>query len=298
MNDLLDYFVSLDSLELYNSKIKLLPNKTEVRVFGSISPYLFETLDVEMMNGDYVVISENISDDEADYLIKDNKITKVKFEDHTLADLFVDTGVLSSALSNGEITIDSEGYYLIDGVKTGVLAPTNKDKILSTSDINSEGINMFADGDKIYMSKTLYDASSKKIVNVGYDSSIKIKIVFSDTSNMYYEMQLAAKLSDKLALFNGLTMADIKSMVYFKGFDDPINLYKNDLWSYFKALVQVEDDVAYYESLGYKVELISKNKSINPNGTIDHKPAVKGLEYTIKTTYNNVEEKYTFMKLI
>ncbi len=298
MNEVLDYFKSLDSNPFYKNKVKLIPSKEEIRIISSITPYLFEDLDIDLINGDYVLVSESISDVDADYIIKDGKVNKVNNHIYETGNCFINSGLKVDELVNGIITIE-DGIYLIDGKKTCVSVPFIKnDEYCNNDSLNKEGFSVTVFGDDVYLSKTFYDKKSKMICNEGYNSAVKIKIVFDMNTNFFYQMQLAAKLALKLVNFNGLSCDDVKSNLFFNGLVDPVNLHKNDLWYYFKALVQVEDDITYYKSLGYEVELETSNKYINKNGTIDKTPPVKGLDYTIKTYINGIDDSLSFLKLI
>ena len=274
-----------DTLEGHGSKFWADAVKNEIRKDNN-EPY--------KCSFQYVVGNEGIyhmiPDDEVAYHAGDG--TKVSYH-------LYDTNV--KAEGNGDIDISSDGYYVIDGTKTNIIAPTKEDgTILDKTYINDGGIRIIEEDGYFKIGETYFNSTYQKICNHGGNTnSIGIEISMAKGENIFYNMQQAAKLVVKLLKDNNLTMDDIKQHHYFSGKNCPMTFRENALWDYFFHLIEVEAIMDTYLSAGYKIELICDVSYVNKNGTIDKLPgAVRGIPYIIKVKINDEEYDNEFVKLI
>lgn len=265
---------------------------------------LKDTKDSYKCSFQYVVgndgIYHNIPDDEVAWHAGDS--TKVDFRE-------IPTGLIYDESMTGELTINKQFYYCIDGKATLVKAPMGE-KIVDgktvkfpphTSNINDQGIYISVNEDnEIVIGETYFNTGYEKIANRGgNNNSIGIEIVVAKGQNIYYNMQLAAKLVAQLLIDNNLGILDIKQHHFFSGKNCPQTIRMNGLWEHFLSLVEIDLQVREFINEGYKINLIIDSNIVNPNGTIDKLPAcMKGIKYTIQTEFNGEVEQYLFVKLI
>ena len=154
----------------------------------------------------------------------------------------IKTNVMVEAGETVEITIDKNGYYLINDKNTGLKAPTNNGTILKTSAINDVGIHYVAGDDGYYyLGKTYYNSTYQKISNRGgNNNSIGIETCVNQGSDLYMTWQKTANLVAKLLIENDLDTTRVKPHHFFSGKNCPQTMRDNKLWYHFMDLVEVE----------------------------------------------------------
>lgn len=239
-------------------------------------------------------IYHNIPDDEVAWHAGDS----TEF-DYNLYDANV-TGTSSSP----NITISSDGYYEIDGVKSVIKAPriykvkNNQvllDRLPLTSDINDQGILCKLIDGKYYIGETYFAQGYEKICNRGgNNNSIGIESCINEGTDIFFTFQRVAKLVAHLMKQNDLTINDIKQHHYYSGKNCPQTLRMNGLWDYFLNLVKVERTVLDFIDEGYQISLIPSDESILNNGRIVLSSKAKQVQYKIQTVFNGKIEEETF----
>ena len=242
--------------------------------------------------------------------IPDNEIAYHAGDGHTEASIFglIPSGVYTTELINKKpkIEIDEEGYYLINGVKSTIKAPTNDDgEILTTKDINDLGIyselqqveseeNRF----EYYLGRTWYNPVYSKIGNYGGNlNSIGIESCVNKETDVYYTWQKLAKLVARLMEDNNFTIDAVVQHHYFSGKNCPETMRTAGLWEYFKTIVSSEYQMIQYQKMGYTFEFKSENELVNDKGRII-KPVAEetALKYTITVKDkdgNSLEKSFT-----
>ena len=198
------------------------------------------------------------------------------------------------------VSISSDGYYTIDGIKSLILAPRaykkNRngevviDRLCNDSDFNSQGILCKLIDGKYYIGETYFSSGYEKIANRGgNNNSIGIESCINEGSDIHLTWQRTAKLVSHLLEDNNLTMDDIRQHHYFSGKNCPQTMRMNGLWDYFLELVKVECDVLKFLDKGYKIELIPLSDNILPNGRITR--LEKDMKFIIRTTLGDKQEE-------
>ena len=227
--------------------------------------------------------------------IPDNEIAYHAGDGHTEASIFglIPSGVYTTELINKKpkIEIDEEGYYLINGVKSTIKAPTNDEgEILTTKDINDLGIYselQQVEGEEnkyeYYLGRTWYNPVYSKIGNYGGNlNSIGIESCVNKETDVYYTWQKLAKLVARLMEDNNFTIDAVVQHHYFSGKNCPETMRTAGLWDYFKTIVSSEYQMIQYLNKGYTVEFKSENELVNDKGRIIRPVAEETtLEYTI-----------------
>lgn len=218
-------------------------------------------------------IYHNIPDNEIAYHAGDS--TKFDYK-------LYDTSVKGS--TNGNVTIESDGYYYINGKKTKIIAPTLDKKMMKTEDINDMGVLCKLIDGTYYIGETYVNSTYHKVANRGGNNNgIGIEISVSEKSDILRNFQLASKLCAFLLDVYNLSVYDIKQHHYFSGKDCPMTLRNNKLWDYFIHLVDVELHMRKFAKEGYQFKLIPLSTNVKENGRIiDLKQKIK---YQILITF-------------
>lgn len=228
-------------------------------------------------------IYHNIPDNEVAYHAGDS----TKF-DYAL----YNTGVQGNT-EDINITIEN-GFYKINDSITSIPIPAAVQHEVNTSDFNSEGILCVLIDGTYYIGETYFNETYKKIANRGGNNNgIGIEICVNEGDDIYYNFQLAAKLTAHLLDTYHLDMESIKPHHYFSGKDCPMTLRKNNLWNHFLELVQVEKQMLAFQKKGYTFTLIPISKNILPSGRITSLDIP--LEYKIEVTYQGKKGIFNFL---
>ena len=242
------------------------------------------------------------------HMIPDNEIAFHAGDGHTEESIF---GVLPSGIFTHEYTkekpkieVNEEGYYLINGEKSKIKAPTNEQGEIKKK-INDLGI--YSELQKVeneentyeyYLGRTWYNEKYGYISNYGGNlNSIGVESCVNKGSDVYYTWQKLAKLVAKLMDDNNFTIEQVIQHHYFSGKDCPWTKRNSGLWEYFKTVVLAEYQILQYKKMGFTFEFTSESEYINEKGRII-KPVEEEttLKYKIKVRDSNgsgLEERFT-----
>ena len=242
------------------------------------------------------------------HMIPDNEIAFHAGDGHTEESIF---GVLPSGIFTHEYTkekpkieVNEEGYYLINGEKSKIKAPTNEQGEIKKK-INDLGI--YSELQKVeneentyeyYLGRTWYNEKYGYISNYGGNlNSIGVESCVNKGSDVYYTWQKLAKLVAKLMDDNNFTIEQVVQHHYFSGKDCPWTKRNSGLWEYFKTVVLAEYQMLQYKKMGFTLEFKSESEYINEKGRII-KPVKEEttLKYKIKVRDSNgsgLEERFT-----
>ena len=242
------------------------------------------------------------------HMIPDNEIAFHAGDGHTEESIF---GVLPSGIFTHEYTkekpkieVNEEGYYLINGEKSKIKAPTNEQGEIKKK-INDLGI--YSELQKVeneentyeyYLGRTWYNEKYGYISNYGGNlNSIGVESCVNKGSDVYYTWQKLAKLVAKLMDDNNFTIEQVVQHHYFSGKDCPWTKRNSGLWEYFKTVILAEYQMLQYKKMGFTFEFTSESEYINEKGRII-KPVEEEttLKYKIKVRDSNgsgLEERFT-----
>lgn len=182
-----------------------------------------------------------------------------------------------------------EGYYYINGVNTNVLSPKTNTKILTKNDFNDFGILVKEINQIYYIGETYFNETYKKIANRGGNNNgIGMEVCINETSDIYLNYHLSAKLTAYLMDKYNLGFDSIKPHHYFSGKPCPQTLLTNKLWDHFMKMVEVEYQILLFKKEGYIINFIPKSKNILKNGRIISLD--ENLSFSIETIFNNEKE--------
>jgi len=177
-----------------------------------------------------------------------------------------------------KLTIDSEGFYEIDGKKTIISAPriykekngeVIVDRIAKNKDINDQGVLCKLVDGKYYIGENYLNGGYMLIANRGgNNNSIGIESCIDFGSDVYYTWQKTAKLVANLLYNNNLTFDDVKQHHYFSGKNCPQTIRMNNKWDHFMDLVKVEYKAIELMKEGYKFKLVVDSPFIDNKGRV------------------------------
>ena len=195
----------------------------------------------------------NIPDDETAYHAGDGATAASLFQEY-------ETGVKGDK-KKPHVSISTDGYYVIEGVKSKIEAPTDDDgNILTEKYFNDMGIYTTVKNGMYYIGSTWYSTTYNKIGNHGGNTnSIGIESCVNKGSDIYLTMQRTAKLVAKLLDENNFTMDQIVQHHYFSGKDCPQTMRTEGYWNHFLNLVEVEYQMLQYKKLGFRFEFTPIN---------------------------------------
>ena len=233
------------------------------------------------------------------HMIPDNEIAYHAGDGHTEASIFgtIASGVFTHEIKNKKpiIKVSEDGYFLINGEKSTIKAPTD-DKGGIITKINDLGI--YSELRKVegeenkyeyYLGRTWYNDEFGYISNYGGNlNSIGIEMSIKNKTDLYYSYQRLAKLTGKLMDTFNLTIDAVVQHHYFSGKNCPETQRENGLWGYFKSLILTEYEMLQYKKMGFSFEFVSESEYINEKGRVikpvDKKTTIK---YIIKVKDNN-----------
>ena len=177
-----------------------------------------------------------------------------------------------------KITISSDGYYEIDGIKSIIHAPrvykekngeVIVDRIATTQDINDQSVLCKLIDGKYFIGETYFNTTYMLIANRGgNNNSIGIESCVNNDSDIYYTWQKTAKLVAHLLYDNNLTFSDVKQHHYYSGKNCPQTMRMNDMWNHFMELVQYEYEALELIKEGYSFKIITNSTIINECGRV------------------------------
>ncbi|MDD4212838.1 MAG: Ig-like domain-containing protein, partial [Bacilli bacterium] len=197
-----------------------------------------------------------------------------------------DTGVTATT-PKPVITISQDGYYVLNGTKSSVLAPKDGTTILTTAHITDSGIfTVIGTNNNYYINNTYYNTTYKKIANQGGNRhSIGIESCVDEGSDLYGTWQRLAKLVSSLLDENDLTLDRVLQHNNMSGKNCPQTLRMATLWSYFMEMVTYEYELRTTFK-DYTFTFVSNDPTIVDNtGKIISKPKVTTeVSYTVTIT--------------
>lgn len=212
----------------------------------------------------------------------------------------ISSGIKASR-NNPLVTISSDGYYELDGIRSTVLAPQDNGKILSSEKINDLGIKVIVGEDNYYyIGNTWFSNTYQLIGNAGGNrNSIGIESCIDQGSDLYLTWQRLAKLVAYLLEEQNLTIDAVVQHHYFSGKDCPKTMRHANMWKDFLNLVEAELLVRKLLK-NYSVSFISNSEYLDNNGRVIKitKEEIR-VKYTIKITdKNNIIESKDFISIL
>ena len=206
--------------------------------------------------------------------------------------LFMNTNVKAPEGSTdpAKVTISSDGYFEMNGVKSTIKAPNKSDGTTPTNaNLPYTGINNYVNEKTgtYYISDTYWNSTYKTVSNRGGNlNSIGIESCIEQGSNIYYTWAMSAKLIGQAILPTcGLGIGDIKQHNTFSGKNCPQTMREANRWETFIELCTAEHMKAKYFS-DWTITLNCNSEYVGSNGLIKSLPT-KATEISYSITFSN-----------
>lgn len=213
----------------------------------------------------------------------------------------VPTGIAFSGDYNPKVTISSDGYYNLNGVKSTISAPRgSKDQILTTSHIIDRGLVVNVINGYYYMPTTWYQSGYNKICNYGGNiASIGIESCVYAGVDFNMVMRNLGKLISKLLLDYNLGVDAVMQHYDFQAKDCPQVIRAANRWDELISLIKIEMFARLY--LGeVEFEFISLSPEIMDNtGKITkHSGSESVVNYKVKVIYDGLEKEFNYSSIL
>lgn len=193
-----------------------------------------------------------------------------------------DSGLTTSDIGTDiyttDVTLGSDGYFYIKGVKSDIQNTTGYTKL------NAMGLAVKLEGTKWYLGGCYYNSTYALISSLGGNTnSIGIESSVREKSDLWLTWQYSAQLCAKLLIQFNLPMQRLVGHHFFSGKDCPQPLLENDLEIWYEFFEMSRQQRLYYEaygSCGAAPTLTTSSSYIDSNGRITCLPT-----YTTCQTY-------------
>lgn len=200
----------------------------------------------------------------------------------TKAMSWVATGVTTSDVGteiySTDVTLKSDNYFYIKGVKTSVTNTTG----YSYTYMNKMGLGVKLVGNEWYITGHYFKSGYNKICSVGGNqNSIGIESSVRQASDLWLTWQYSAQLCAQLLIRFNLPLNRLVGHHFFTGKNCPQPLLENDLEIWYEFREMVEQQYNYYKDYSsYSFALSSNSSYIQSNGRVSGLP-----EYSECVTY-------------
>ena len=209
---------------------------------------------------------------------------------------FTDTKVKATSNEAAKVTLSSDGYFEMNGVKTTIKAPTkNNGALCKTSDLPYTGINNYVDEKTgtYWIGNTWWSNTYQTLSNRGGNlNSVGIETSVARGSNVFYTWTTLAKtIGAHILPQTGLLPKDVKQHNTFSGKDCPMTMRHANMWETFMEIVDAEYKInKYFKS--WTIELICDSEYVDSKGLIKTLPDIETeVKYQIKVTNKDGYDK-------
>ena len=213
----------------------------------------------------------------------------------TWTDSGLTTAQVGDDLYTTDVTLGSDGYFYIKGVKTTVKNTTSGTKL------NGYGLAVKIEGNKVYLGGHYYNTDYGYISSTGgNNNSIGMETSVREGSDLWLTWQYTAQLCAKLLLKYNLTLDRLVGHHFFSGKWCPQPMLENDLeiWKEFVELTRQQMDL--YENYGnYKLSFESSSEYLKDNGRVSELPDyTECVTYTVTYTDGNTTKTVTLSTIL
>ena len=194
----------------------------------------------------------------------------------TWSDSGLTTSQVGSDLYPTDVTMGSDGYFYIKGVKTNIKNTTTGTKL------NGMGLGVKVVGTKVYLGGHYYNTSYQYISSTGgNNNSIGMETSVREGSDLWLTWQYTAQLCAKLLLKYQLPLNRLVGHHFFSGKWCPQPMLENDLeiWHEFVELTRQQMNL-YENYSNYSLTFDTTSSYLKDNGRVSELP-----DYPECTTY-------------
>ena len=175
---------------------------------------------------------------------------------------------VGSDLYTTDVTLGTDGYFYIKGVKTAIKNTTGGTKL------NGMGLGVKIEGNKVYIGGAYQNTSYGYISSTGgNNNSIGMETSVREGSDLWLTWQYTAQLCAKLLLKYNLPLNRLVGHHFFSGKWCPQPMLENDLeiWSEFVELTRQQMEL-YQNYKNYTLSFSSSSQYLEDNGRVSELP--------------------------
>ncbi len=213
----------------------------------------------------------------------------------TWTDSGLTTAQLGEELYTTDVTLGSDGYFYIKGLRTNVKNTTSGTKL------NGMGLAVKIEGNKVYLGGHYYNTSYGYISSTGgNNNSIGMETSVREGSDLWLTWQYTAQLCAKLLLKYNLPIERLVGHHFFSGKWCPQPMLEHDLeiWKEFVELTRQQMDL-YENYSNYKLSFESTSQYLKDNGRVSELPDYNEcVTYTVTYTEGTTTKTVTLSTIL
>jgi uncharacterized repeat protein (TIGR02543 family) len=207
----------------------------------------------------------------------------------------VTTSKVGTNIYTTDVTLGSDGYFYLKGVKTSIKNTTGYTRL------NSMGLAVKLVGNEWYIGGCYYNTSYKYISSQGgNNNSIGMETSVREGSDLWLTWQYTAQLCAKLLLKYNLPIQRLVGHHFFSGKDCPQPMLANDLEIWYEFVKCVEQEMELYKNYGgYSIKGSSNSIYVNNQGRVVNQPNYSEcVTYTVSYTSGGTTKTVTLSSII
>ena len=193
------------------------------------------------------------------------------------------------------VTLGSDGYFYIKGVKTKV------QNTLGNYKLNKLGLGVKLEGDEWYISGCYYNDTYKWISSQGgNNNSIGIESSVREGSDLWLTWQYSAQLCASLLLEFNLPIQRLVGHHFFSGKDCPQPMLENEIEIWWEFLDMAEKEMELFKNYkDAKLSLTTDSSYLQANGRVKNLPNYpECVTYTITYTTGSTTKTITLSSIL
>ena len=205
------------------------------------------------------------------------------------------TAQVGTDLYTYDVTLGSDNYFYLKGVKTNVQNTTGYTKL------NSLGLGVKLVGSKWYIGGCYYNTSYRYISSTGgNNNSVGMETSVREGSDLWLTWQYTAQLCAQLLIEFELPLNRIVGHHFFSGKDcpQPLLANNNEIWYEFMELVRQQLDL-FSNYSNYTLEFATNSLYLKDNGRVGDLPLYpECTTYTVTYTVGSTVKTVTLSSII
>ena len=207
----------------------------------------------------------------------------------------VTTAKVGTDIYTTDVTLGSDGYFYLKGVKTSIKNTTGYTRL------NDMGLAVKLVGSEWHIGGCYYNSSYKYISSLGgNNNSIGIESSVRIYSDLWLTWQYSAQLCAQLLLKYNLPIQRLVGHHFFSGKDCPQPLLENDLEIWYEFVEMVRQEMALYQNYSsYSISAKSNSSYVNNLGRVTSLPNYSEcVTYTVTYTSGGTTKTVTLSSIV
>ena len=214
----------------------------------------------------------------------------------TWTDSGLTTAQVGSDLYTTDVTMGSDGYFYIKGVRT-----TIKNSSTGGTKLNGMGLGVKVVGNKVYLGGHYQNASYDYISSTGgNNNSIGMETSVREGSDLWLTWQYTAQLCAKLLLKYELPLNRLVGHHFFSGKWCPQPMLENDLEIWYEFVELTRQQMALYQNYSnYTLAFSSNSEYLKDNGRVSSLPTYSEcVTYTVTYATGSTTKTVTLSSIL